>query len=494
MDFREFINNLSKEPGLRSYMHFETIIYKILELHLQQQNKKILHYGNDNISDNFIDFFLPDGINEYNGPTGIIIKFVKNNINSYFATIRKVSEKIKVAPSFKALLFILASDIPDEKKVDLANLASKITGLKIDVWDMANLSEIANNYTEYLSETINNIEKVFVNNVISKSLEGKPNQWKENRKEYIKQLNTAYINDDLVLFLGAGVSIGANIAGWNELVTDLLVTMISEKLKDNGIIINADEQNLIIDQIKTGNSSPLLQARYIRTGLDKMFTEVVTKILYNNINNSNSGTSALLKSLTRLCAPRRSSIGIRGVITYNFDDLLEFHLKESNISHLPIYRETDTCSQDELSIYHVHGFLPREATGYDELSENLLVFSEEGYHAVMLDPYCWSNITQLNFLRENTCLMVGLSLIDPNLRRLLDIAARKTHKPKHFAILKRQTLTDKLKNSTITLKALNSFLTVDQELQEKSFRELGLNIIWVDSYEEIPGILDSIRK
>lgn len=493
MELKEFTNNLVKESGLRSYIHFETFVFKLLEKYLEDQSKQIISFETQ-MADSSIDFLLPDGIDEINGPVGVVVKFVKNSTNAYFASIRRQCKKTDDISSMKSLLFIFATDILGDKKDELQSVGSKMAGIDVYVWDISDLSKIANTYTEYLSNIVNNIEKVFINNVVEKSLKGKPNQWREKRKEYIEQLNIAYRNDDLVLFLGAGVSKDANISDWNVLVTDLLVAMISEKLTENGIKINENEQKMIVSQIKENiYASPLLQARYIRTGLGKKFTEVVTNILYKSINDGESGTSDLLKSITKLCTPRRSALGVKGVVTYNFDDLVEYHLNNSNISNMPIYREIDVCSQDELAIYHVHGYLPRKSNGYDEPSENLLVFSEEGYHALMLDPYCWSNITQLNFLRENTCLMIGLSLTDPNLRRLLDIAARKTHRPKHYAILKRQTIINEFHNN-LDQNAINSFLTVDQELQEESFRELGLKILWVEDYNEIPNILDSIRK
>src|SRR5690606_21315200 len=94
-------------------------------------------------------------------------------------------------------------------------------------------------------------------------------------------------------------------------------------------------------------------------------------------------------------------------------------------------------SRDELSIYHVHGFLPRDRSGYDGLEKSTLVFSEEGYHELFTDPYHWSNLVQLNLLRETRVLMIGLSLTDPNLRRLLEIAGRRNGPGRHYAFLRR---------------------------------------------------------
>lgn len=490
MELKNFTNNLAKEDGIRSHLHFETFVYKLLEKHLHNQSKKINLYDNPNSP---FDFYMPDGINQFNSPIGVIVKFVKRNRNSYFAAMRRFFEKEILPSSIKRIIIIFSDEIKSEVKDELQHYILQKTGLEADIWDLDDLSKIAENYKDYLTEIVDDFEKVFINTVVSKSLGMKQNTLVQKKEENIKQLKEAYKNDDLVLFLGAGVSKDAEIPAWNVLVTDLLVSMISEKLKENNIEISQDEQIQIINNIKERiDSSPLLQARYIRTGLGSKFPEVVTKILYKNIKSKN-GTSNLLKSITRLCTPNRSSLGTRAVVTYNFDDLLENHLKERNIPCVSIFRDMDTFTKDELPIYHVHGYLPREKNDYDENSDNLLVFSEEGYHALIIDPYCWSNITQLNFLRENTCLMVGLSLTDPNLRRLLDIAARKIHQPRHFAILKRQNIKDKF-NKAISSKAIDSFIAVDQELQEESYRELGISILWVDDYHEIPNIIDSIRN
>jgi len=91
--------------------------------------------------------------------------------------------------------------------------------------------------------------------------------------------------------------------------------------------------------------------------------------------------------------------------------------------------------------------------------------------------------------------MLGLSITDPNLRRLLDIAARKTEVAKHFVVLKKSTFTKNIKSvENIREDMIQKFAVVDEKLKEKSFQELGLNIIWVEDYGEIPKILDSIRS
>ena len=149
--------------------------------------------------------------------------------------------------------------------------------------------------------------------------------------------------------------------------------------------------------------------------------------------------------------------------------------------------------QDELGIYHVHGFLPRDNDAYSDLTQSLLVFSEEGYHKLMLEPYNWANIVQLNFLMNNVCIFIGLSMTDPNLRRLLEIAAQKRNEAdaicKHYAIMRRFHISGSKDNN-----AISRFEGINESLQETFFKEIGVNIIWIDEYEEIPSLIKQIKE
>lgn len=69
-------------------------------------------------------------------------------------------------------------------------------------------------------------------------------------------------------------------------------------------------------------------------------------------------------------------------------------------------------------------------------------------------------MVQINKFRENTCLFIGSSLSDPNIRRLLDIAYKqKGNKRKHHYIFKqrinKQKLSENLKKTLKSEKLLN---------------------------------------
>lgn len=148
---------------------------------------------------------------------------------------------------------------------------------------------------------------------------------------------------------------------------------------------------------------------------------------------------------------------------------------------------------DELPIYHVHGRLPK-VSGPDAPSK--LVFSEESYFALQSDHYSWANFEQLKLLRETTCLLLGLSGTDPNLRSLLDIDFRQSKRAKHFICLKRQKVSDLLSNteaSNVRSTVAEHFLNVHHSFLEHSFADLGLNAIWVNEYDDLPSLLQDVR-
>jgi len=185
-------------------------------------------------------------------------------------------------------------------------------------------------------------------------------------------------------------------------------------------------------------------------------------------------------------------------VTYNFDDLLEKELTGTGDVFRSIFREGDIPTNDELPIYHVHGFIPESPEPYDHLDESHLVFSEEGYHEIYVDSYHWSNLVQLNLFRETTCLFVGLSLTDPNLRRLLEISARRASDQRHFALMQRMGVDSFVSDRGKTVvrarkQSVQQFLDNHHRIKEELFRELGVSIIWFEDFREVPRLLKKIQ-
>jgi hypothetical protein len=83
-------------------------------------------------------------------------------------------------------------------------------------------------------------------------------------------------------------------------------------------------------------------------------------------------------------------------------------------------------------------------------------------------------------------------MTDPNMRRLLEIAAQKSTEEegicKHYAIMPRFNIKE-----SEGVGAIKSFEKVNESLQESFFREMGINVILVDGFNEIPILLKQVK-
>lgn len=297
--------------------------------------------------------------------------------------------------------------------------------------------------------------------------------------EKIGLLKGALIDNQLTLVCGAGVSMDSSIPTWNELLVNILNDVYSND-RDSSTENKVSAESLL----SLMPQSNLILGKYLKLILKDDFNKTVQKHLYLYYNffyelepiNPNLETN-MMKAIVELSRPKRSGKRLESIITFNFDDLIERALSNHNIDHTSIWKEGQAYGIDALPIFHVHGFLPNER----DVEEPNLVFSEEAYHSQFIDPYSWANLIQLNTFSTNICLFVGLSLSDPNLRRLLDISWRRNQRCKHYIIMKKSPQNSR----TDEIAAM---------LFEQDANSLGLNVIWCSDFSDIPSILLKIAK
>ena len=115
------------------------------------------------------------------------------------------------------------------------------------------------------------------------------------------------------------------------------------------------------------------------------------------------------------------------------------------------------------------------------------MFSEDEYHEEYADAYRWSNMTQISLLGRHTGLFVGLSMEDPNIRRLIDVTHRQYPDVLNYAVLPRRM---SLRSSSDSKKCV--LRNLFEAVETASFAKIGVRVIWVDHYDDIPGVLKSI--
>ena len=320
----------------------------------------------------------------------------------------------------------------------------------------------ASSFVTQAKEAIN-AGKGGVNAVLRGEKQKPESTWEGIRKERLKKAINDFNRYDSVLFTGAGVSASAKIPDWQSLLRHLLT---------DGNIITSDDFDSVF---KSMDGSNLLAARYIEKSLNADKKTIVEKIRLLLYPNDNYPESSLIKTICDLIIEQKN---LRSVITYNYDTLIEDCLRAKGKSCFSVYKNSRDES-NSFPVYHVHGIVFREND--NELPEDV-VLTENDYHRVYSEVFDWSNVEQLHALTRCTCFFIGLSLNDPNLRRLLEIAQRDSSKSvRHYVFLERKSVYNELS------KAEKDFQT-----REDMLADLGLNVIWYkgnDEHRELPMLL-----
>lgn len=129
------------------------------------------------------------------------------------------------------------------------------------------------------------------------------------------------------------------------------------------------------------------------------------------------------------------------VITYNYDNLLEFFLKENYSCtegrEMKIFCEEDMDKVSEykkINIYHPHGCLKVIEDNLEPKDTEKIILTESSYYRVEQKAYRWENSVQAKAFLDTSCIFIGFSGQDYNFRRMIkNIAHEDNDKSnKHF--------------------------------------------------------------
>jgi SIR2-like domain len=345
-------------------------------------------------------------------------------------------------------------------------------------------------------------------------------------KSHIAELRAAYERGNLTLYLGAGVSKGNGLPTWSQLVLMMYFTAMEGDWKyqwrpyPNYLFAIAEWQ------LRQRPEPPEVTAQKVRQYYQdpREFLEDLRTTLYVGGNFYGSpealrNANPLLEAVSNLCRKTQvGGAGIQGVVTYNYDDLLEKATQGSRCKFVPVWKSSEPLIGDERPIFHVHGFIPLEGTSSEP---DHILFTEAQYHSAANDPYSWSNLCQIQSMSSSVGLMIGLSLTDSNMRRLLSALRTTPLRKRIFALLKKpewpepsgaqldaiheraREYLDKFERSGVKaaggrnnqmleiIKAVNQH---EQASQTQMLENFGITPIWYDEYANVPPILDSIRR
>ena len=431
---------------------FENIVKELIQSQNHTHNMdKYLEIEGKKYKRHF-DFYLPFGLNikeidlDIKGNVAVEIKFdlSKMDINKF--------TMLAQADNISTLVFFVYQKVNKEKfkkYIDDKNI--KIIDKSI-LQNITQFNKMYNDFEEFILEN-DEEDKVF-------------NELKNSNKS------------NLSFALGAGCSMDANISNWETLSKALGYELLYSILdKDEAAYFNMMITNKMTDSIFSSfdkiSALDAIQNLYETKSTKHDYYKSLQKILYMSYDSPSNANTALMKSICKCILRNR----INEVLTYNFDSVLEQALDNTYSSNKKEV-ETSITNINGIEIYHVHGYIPYDYKVKTDV--NNFVFTDKDYYENAINQNNFTNITQKNLFNRYKVVFVGVSFTDGNLKEIL----RKRiinggNLPQLYAFYKLPDFEKKGREKKI-------IETKYKILQQSYFDELGIKIIWVRDYKEIP--------
>lgn len=368
---------------------------------------------------------------------------------------------IREEDNFDAIVFILASKRQSVIKETIRSQKCKIYFIfKEDLVNNNDIKDVLNNFDRYITR-----EK----NIVI-----------EDNYSLLQKTTS-----NLSFAMGAGCSKNSHISDWNTLSEalgyELLYSIMDTKESKYKTKIITDTLNTSIFSCFDKNSA--LDAIYncfmklSSTGQQDYWLSI-KRVLYMNYDSPKDAKQPLIDAIVS-CIKRKN---IDAVINYNFDSVVE-----QNID--PKYKSTEHEVQSSVTsmigcnIYHVHGYIPFDYDGKVDVAN--FIFTDKEYYDNMSNPISFSNTTQSTILNTKNVIFVGVSFTDSNMKEILRKRVSTGFSNIIFAFLK-------LPN--FDFEGINKKLMENKYklIQQCYFDSLGVKILWVDDFDEIPKQINSI--
>ncbi len=317
-----------------------------------------------------------------------------------------------------------------------------------------------------------------------------------------EKLAEVYENAGIVLVLGAGVSRACGFPSWEELIERLARRCHGDVGIDQVNRLQSHDYSLptIASVIASTYTREYGETQFIEQLRDSLYEGLPPQFYRESLTAERRAdfvdyiqqTNTTLRTVASLCAvpqPNGSyttNPRIHAAATFNLDALLHNYIWSRYDERLLriIDRASAATLPGIINLYHVHGYLRFDTAAGDAEMESVddILLTEQQYYDFFNRPNSIFNYTALYLLREYSNVFIGLSMQDTNLRRLL-----------HYSKEERELgLRREGRDGVIDVETQRHFAVMLREepavdsLIEISLEALGVNVLWIDAFSEIP--------
>ena len=339
------INKKSRGPA------FEMFISSVLKRIAAYDDKEIIFKQGIDEKDLFmknikLDAYAPKGLLHFENP--VIIEYKYNiSLRSLYQAISKLlaadyHSKEKVTKL--SIVIITYTHLTKEAYVKMNMINEKYSGVSVEIFDRKIVDEWIKKYPIDYNNAISFFDEKIVESYSEIPINENDfeNKSRDNVVVLQQEIET---NDNFAIVLGAGVSIDLGAKSWDDLLLHFETELKKSYVMDN------------------------VEALCKKVGGSSLITAQLCKDLYKNdndyywaIHTGLYGTSLvkLAYEIDEIVKIIQKSIYKKHfrVLTYNFDNYLEQRLDKAGLGFNVLF-DKDGIVNEKLSIYHVHGFLPR---------------------------------------------------------------------------------------------------------------------------------------
>ena len=270
-------------------------------------------------------------------------------------------------------------------------------------------------------------------------------------RDLAEELAGLYLAGELVIIAGAGVSRASGMPGWAEMVAFI------QDASSTDLPVNMDASDLEAVLKALHQSDPISRADSLRRlTTARVFYQRTHAALYAGASPDIYRPSAVHWHIASFADHRL----MPDIFTSNYDDLLE---------------DAKQALPRAGRIRHFHGRLPQAWAGTTNLFDPPVVTSRD-YAAAAESTLRYTGIMEA--LKNKTALLVGFSLSDPNLIRIIHSHARDC---RAVVVASRGELTPAQQRLRL-------------DLLRQYWQGLKIGVSAIEAHEELPAFLLALRR